>query len=421
MDKLECNDLEGYNNLSEEMRPNPCQKPQKIIKITETCEAIRILYIKLLETIVYADYDKDQIRIFIQDIVNITRTLAMDPNPEVILEALNFMKKISIHLKDLLFHFNSILARSLYLAFTHRQSKLRVAGLEAVEKLMFISPFKKNIEIIEQMIGFRDPNLVPIKDFYEPSSKINYFALLSGDSSALVLKKFYETITNWLLYVDDRFDHECRLLPYVITGLFIEGHDDINLLVNQRMEEIGKQYEIDNEKEIREDVQYGIDGKWIDLCGARSSNNINENGKVSWLYYPFPLSGRPRLGSRYIMKKYLRRYIKSLCNEFDSIEESIRKKCSNLLLYSIIYCEDHITEFLDLTFLCYEKELIKYSNYINATNNKVKQLTSTDIIEPIIKSLRMIGRYCDYEAITKILYPTIEVDSKLFFVFFLLN
>jgi len=418
VDKLECQDLEGYNTLPEEMRPNPCQKPQKVIKITEPCEAIRILYIKLLQTIVYAEYDKDQIRIFIQDVVNITRTLAMDPNPDVILTALDFMQKISIHLKELLFYFNSILARSLYLSLTHRQSKLRVVGLEALEKLMYLSPFKKNIEIMEQMIGFRDPNLVPIKDFYEPTAKINYFALLSGDTSSQVLRKFYETITNWLLHVDDRFDHECRLLPYIITGLFLENHEEIGLFVNERMEAIGILYEKDNEKEIREDIQYGIDAKWIDLCGARSSNNINENGKVSWLYYPFPLSGRPRLGCRYLMRKYIRRYIKSLCKEFDCIEESIRKKCANLLFFSIVYCEDHITEFLDQTLLCYERELVKYSNYINAPGGKAKMLTSKEIVEPIFKSLRMIGRFCDFEAIAKIIYPTIDVikfnDIKIF-------
>jgi len=27
------------------------------------------------------------------------------------------------------------------------------------------------------MVGFRDPNIVPIKEFYDPSTKINYFAM----------------------------------------------------------------------------------------------------------------------------------------------------------------------------------------------------------------------------------------------------
>ncbi len=88
---------------------------------------------------------------------------------------------------------------------------------------------------MEQMIGFRDPKLVPIKDFYEPA-KINYFALLSGNTSKVVLKKYFKILTNWLIYVEDRFDKKCRLLPYIITGLFLENHEEINLFVNERME-----------------------------------------------------------------------------------------------------------------------------------------------------------------------------------------
>jgi len=65
VDKLECQDLEGYNNLPEEQRPNACQKPQKIIHTTETCEELRILYAKLLESIVFHEYDRDQIRLFV--------------------------------------------------------------------------------------------------------------------------------------------------------------------------------------------------------------------------------------------------------------------------------------------------------------------------------------------------------------------
>jgi hypothetical protein len=414
VDKLDCQDLEGYNNIPEEQRPNVSQKPQKIIKITEICEEIRILYAKLIESIIFQEYDMDQIRLFVQDIVNINRTLVMDPAPNVILAGLELMTKISTHLKELLFYFNSIMGRSLFFALTHRQSKIRVSALTALDKLMYLSPFKKNIEIMESLIGFRDPNLVPIKDFYEPSQKINYFALLSEDSSLPVLKKFYEMITNWLLYVDDRFDHEARLLPYIITGFFLENNEELNLYVSEKMEEIGKLYEKDNEKDIREDVQYGIDAKWIDICGERSDFRINDNGKISGLYYPYPLTSRPRLGSRYIMKKYLKRYVKSLCKEFDSIDENIRKKCAKLMFFSIVYSEDTTSEFLDQIFLCFEKELIKYSNYVNGSNSRTKKLTDMEIIDPINKTLRMIGRFCDYDALTKILYPTIEVRNLFF-------
>ena len=77
--KLQCDDLEGYGNMPEDIRPTPSQNPQKIIKVTETIEEIRILYLKLLEAIISHDNStKDDFRLFVQDIVNITRTLCME-------------------------------------------------------------------------------------------------------------------------------------------------------------------------------------------------------------------------------------------------------------------------------------------------------------------------------------------------------
>ena len=52
VDKLDCNDLEGFGNLPEDIRPTPSQNPHKVIKVNEQIEEIRILYIKLLETII---------------------------------------------------------------------------------------------------------------------------------------------------------------------------------------------------------------------------------------------------------------------------------------------------------------------------------------------------------------------------------
>lgn len=37
---------------------------------------------------------------------------------------------------------------------------------------MFVGSYKYTVHVFEDLIGFRDPNLVPIKDFYEPSTKV---------------------------------------------------------------------------------------------------------------------------------------------------------------------------------------------------------------------------------------------------------
>jgi hypothetical protein len=356
-------------------------------KLTESSEEIRMLYIKLMETIIFQEYDHDDIRLFIQDIVNIGRTMCMDPCTAIVIEACSFVKNMTIKLKELLFYFNAILARGLFYALTHKQSKVRLSALDALEVLMTCSPNKMNVEIMENLIGFNDPNLVPIKDFYEPTTRLNYLALLVADSSAAVVKRFFEMITKWLLDLPDKYDHESRLVPYLLSGFFIDN-EDVNMYVNERFEEIGKQYEKDYEKDIREDRQYGIDSKW--------AKYIREDAS-----YPFPLTSWPRLGCRLLIKKYVRRYIKNLCKEFDSIEESIRLRVANLLLFSILYTEEHIYEYLDQILLCFERELSKTKN--------VKK----DLHEPIIKALKLLGRFCDYESISNLLFPTIEVYKIL--------
>ena len=305
------------------MRPVHSQKPHKITSLTENSEEVRLLYVRIMEAVIFRDYDLDSISFFIEDIVNITRTLCMDPCVNIAYESCVLAKNISSKAKELLLHFNVPLARGLYMCMTHKQSKLRIAGLDALEKVLYCSCFKRNIEIIEDLVGFRDPNLVPIKDFYEVSTKLNYFAQLIADPSLQVRKKFYEMISDWLLNLPDRYDHEGRFLPYIMSGLF-DSSEEICLQVAEILTQIGLNYEKENEKDIIDDKQHGIERKWLTFSDKQ-------------LWYPFPLAKRPNMGARLIVKKYVRRFIKSMCKEFEAVED-----CKYLLnqqfdLESVIY------------------------------------------------------------------------------------
>ena len=403
--KLQCDDLEGYGNMPEDIRPTPSQNPQKVIKVTENIEEIRILYLKLLETIIcHENAVKDDFRLFVQDVVNITRTLCMDPAPNVVLVACNFCKTLAVTFgQELLFYFNSILSRGILYALSHKQAKLRLAALDALDKLMYCSPNKKNVEIMEQLIGFRDPNIVPIKDFYEPSTKFNYLAFLSSDANQGVLLKFYEVIFDWLLNTEDRIDHESRLIPYVLTGLFNKNEVVANFVL-EKFKEMGELHEKTNAKDYREQKEYGVDAQWIKYV-----ENMN-------LPYPFPIKERPSLGCRKIVLSYIRRYIKNLTREFEGIDNDIKYKVSNLLLYSIVYSEEGIVEYLDGILLLFMKDFLKTSNTdidnlernIFVNKNAISQ--TLEINNILIKCSEMIGLFCDFDSITKILYPTIKGD-----------
>ena len=408
VDKLDCNDLEGFGNLPEDIRPTPSQNPHKVIKVNEQIEEIRILYIKLLETIISNESAlKDDFRLFVQDIVNITRTLCMDPAPNVVLVSCNFTQKLAENFgQELLYYFNSILSRGLLYALSHKQAKLRLAALNAINKLMFCSPFKKNVEIMEQLIGFRDPTIVPIKDFYEPSTKFNYLAFLAQDQNFTVLHRFYEVISGWMIDCDDRVDHENRLIPYIITGLF-DKNEEIASYVYERFEIIGKLYEKTNEKDYRDMKQYGVDEPWTEYI---NKDNINK------LFYPFPLTGRPILGCRKIVANYLRRYIKNLTSEFEGIDTDIKLKVANLLLYSIVFAEEMIIEFLDGILMLFMKDFLKTSNselenlLRNIQQNLFRKDNDREINIILIKAVKLMGRFCDYDSITRILYSTIKGD-----------
>ena len=108
-----------------------------------------------------------------------------------------------------------------------------------------------------------------------------------------------------------------------------------------------------------------------------------------------------------------------MCKEFDTIDDNIKYRVSNLILFSIIYSEEVIVEYLDQIFFCFERELTKFSNVAIAQalaapqsiqNKNKSYANATMIIQPIFKSLKLIGRFCDYDSIGKLIYPTIEGD-----------
>ena len=73
------------------------------------------------------------------------------------------------------------------------------------------------------IIGFRDPNSVPIRDFYESSYNINYFAIFVNHTHYDVRDAFFRMIGDLLCRLPDRVDHETRLVPYLLSGYFDEN------------------------------------------------------------------------------------------------------------------------------------------------------------------------------------------------------
>ena len=164
----------------------------------ELCELISIIISCCTEEMIVKHLD---------DMCNILRALAMDPFYEVQRASCRNISEFSRSFRKILLHFSEILARSLLLPLVAKKSKVKIAAIEAIGQVLQCGVYKYNANIMEIMIGFRDPNSVPIKDFYEASNKINYFAFLINDPKASVREMFIRSIGDWIINLEDRFIH----------------------------------------------------------------------------------------------------------------------------------------------------------------------------------------------------------------------
>jgi len=187
--------------------------------LPENSEETRVIIAEIM-TLVVSSTDWVCLRPYIDQFVAIFRALCMDPAGVVIVEGTLGMAAFARAGQNQLLHFCENMGRSLFTAMVHKHAKVRIAGLKALFDVMICGQWKTSVEVLHHMVGFRDPNIVPIREFYDPQSKVNYFAMFVMDRSTVVRECFYKTIGDMLLRLPDKVDHEGRLFPYMISGLF---------------------------------------------------------------------------------------------------------------------------------------------------------------------------------------------------------
>mmetsp|Transcript_42532 Transcript_42532/g.30694 ORF Transcript_42532/g.30694 Transcript_42532/m.30694 type:complete len:195 (-) Transcript_42532:543-1127(-) len=185
----------------------------------EDSEEVRIVLAEIV-TIMVSTTIFDCLRAYIDPFVNILRALCMDPCGAVIIEGCQGISEFCGAGGQILIHFCEGMGRSLFTAFCHKHAKVRIAGLKALHNVVGAGVWKTAVNVFEHMVGFRDPNMVPIKEFYETVTRLNYFAQFVQDRSIAVRECFYKEIGNMFMNLEDKVDHEGRLYPYLISGLF---------------------------------------------------------------------------------------------------------------------------------------------------------------------------------------------------------
>jgi len=93
---------------------------------------------------------------------------------------------------------------------------------------LYLGTWKYTVDVFDILVGFRDPNTIAIKEFYEPSHNINYMALFVNHRNVVVREAFLRFCGDLMTALPDKFDIRARVFPYILTGFFDE-HKSINV------------------------------------------------------------------------------------------------------------------------------------------------------------------------------------------------
>lgn len=195
-------------------------------------------------------------------------------------------------------------------------------------------------------------------------------------------------LNSFLTQLEDRYDHQTRLLPYLLD-LLGDELATIQQIALTCLTTCGAQYEKDHPDDIIEKRQYGIDGD--DRCNYDKP-------------LPPPFTHRPRIGVRLYVRGNTKRFLFSLINELTNWQNKTRIKSAKLLKYIIILCEEHLTmeaHKLIPTF-------IKALHYSRDGSSRDK-----DLEELMLEMCELCGRYIVPEAYVHYILPRLRGDAEV--------
>ena len=306
------------------------------LSVVETSEELRLLGCSVLSTLITKLCGQGAASVlhpYFYEIVMFLQAQLRDPFPDVKIDAchtLDFMSTIEEFNTGMKF-FAVGLVRAILPVVRHKHAKVRVAAVSALKSCMAIPDRAKcrgaGTEAIPDLVGFREENVLNIAAFYKSDVQINHLAELVQDKSIQVREKLADMLTVLLTEIGDRYDHQTRLLPYLLDLLTDESSSVADASM-RCLKICGKQYEDEHQDDIIERRQYGVDG----------DNRINLDKPL-----PVPFTERPRLGMRLYVRGNTKRFLTALVNELTNWVSQTRIKSANLLKVIVVLCEEHIT------------------------------------------------------------------------------
>eukprot|EP00903_Cladosiphon_okamuranus_P014434 g13393.t2 len=166
------------------------------------------------------------LRPYLDDTILLLVSQCRDPYSTVTVEALSIITKLVLHphLEQGMKFYAVGLSRAILPHLRHRHAKVRLAAIQALRMTVKIPDRAKvkgaGTSAIVDLVGFREDNVLPVAAFYgRGDTTVNYLAELTTDRSVSVRTETTAMLSDWLTSLPDRYDHQTRLLPYVLNAI----------------------------------------------------------------------------------------------------------------------------------------------------------------------------------------------------------
>lgn len=306
------------------------------VQPSEPSEEIRLLFLELLGALLenaFARSASSILHAYMFDVLVLLISGVHDPFQDVNVRACALLQAISNHMVSVMKHFSVACVRACRHLLVHRLARVRIAAIETIRALVTCPNRDKckgsGTEAIVDLLGHCDDNVIPIAAFYTHDVRVNYCAKLNQDANALVRQAFFAMICDWIANLPDRYDHESRLMPYVLSAVSDE-HADIAAHALATLAVLGTNYEREHGEEVLEMKQYGVDGKNPSYNYAKA------------LPPPFGAE-RPALGTRLYVRGRARRFLQPILRELGNWQRETQRHAVRLLTTLVVYCEETIT------------------------------------------------------------------------------
>lgn len=369
----------------------------RTILVVETSEELRLQLCDLISSLIRGAVARDVLSVldpYFGDLVLALYTMLRDPCPVVKVRASNLLTQIVRlpHWEAGSKVFALALARAAIPNLRHRNAKVRLAAIELFEASVCVPNRAKmrgaGSDGLVDLIGFKEDNVIPVASYYSAQCNvaINYLAEIAVDKNSKVRERCCEMLAYFMVCLPDRYDHQTRLLPYLLN-LYLDTAPSIRQLAMDAVNTLGAQYEAEHPEDVVERLQYCVDG----------------DGGYDYSNLPQPFDRRPRLGARLFVRTNTRRFLTALLMELSSWRSKTREQSAELLKVLIVYNEENLVGNLSKTLALVVKGL-----QVAMSEVKSGDRTGKALVESLEACLELMGRYISIE----IYQPLLSKDGE---------